>query len=114
MKRLGNFRKNSYHILQLTLRQKINCNVLTGNMMAIYLIFHLLFDVYIPFFRCITSIISLLSLSSNRIPSADDILPVLIYIVIMVSSNNFLRELDDIMKFPEFILGQTSIPVVYN
>lgn len=37
------------------------------------------------FRSCISSIMSLLRMSSPRVPAADDILPVLIYVVIMVS-----------------------------
>lgn len=40
-------------------------------------------------FRCITCIMNLLQMSSNRIPAADDLIPVLIFVVIMVYFSTF-------------------------
>lgn len=40
--------------------------------------------------RCIMSIVNLLSMSSGRTPSADDLTPVLIFVLIKVSSGSWL------------------------
>uniref|UniRef100_W8AWG7 Receptor-mediated endocytosis protein 6 homolog n=1 Tax=Ceratitis capitata TaxID=7213 RepID=W8AWG7_CERCA len=49
--------------------------------------------------RCISSIMSLLHMSSGRVPAADDILPVLIYVVIMTNPPFLLSTVEYITCF---------------
>ncbi|KAM7347013.1 GTPase activating protein and VPS9 domains 1 isoform 2-T4 [Cochliomyia hominivorax] len=49
--------------------------------------------------RCISSIMSLLHMSSGRVPAADDILPVLIYVVIMANPPYLLSTVEYITCF---------------
>ncbi|XP_075157188.1 GTPase activating protein and VPS9 domains 1 [Haematobia irritans] len=49
--------------------------------------------------RCISSIISLLHMSSGRLPAADDLLPVLIYVVIMANPPYLLSTVEYIHCF---------------
>ncbi|XP_037939024.1 receptor-mediated endocytosis protein 6 homolog [Teleopsis dalmanni] len=49
--------------------------------------------------RCISSIMSLLHMSSGRVPAADDLLPVLIYVVIMANPPYLLSTVEYISCF---------------
>lgn len=85
MKRHGRLPNNKFHIFPHIKRHARKSPVLFGKKKQCSMkrrrIIIVSFELY---FSCITSIMNLLQMSSNCIPSADDLIPVLIYVVIKV------------------------------
>uniref|UniRef100_A0A8D8BMT4 Receptor-mediated endocytosis protein 6 homolog n=1 Tax=Culex pipiens TaxID=7175 RepID=A0A8D8BMT4_CULPI len=102
MKLLGHLLSDNFRTFRPTKRHKKKWHALSSkqlNMIFAALSFTIKFDR-----RCIKSLISLLSMGSDKPVAADDIIPVLIYVIIQTNPPNLLSTIEYVNCFVDEML----------